>query len=454
MEKDQSQSILKNEIEVTLTTTLPAEFKISNNRISIPSNYDTEKLRKLVKKLLKINEDGKNFIFFINDLLIDNTINSFLTNNNFDLKKISETGLEIAYSFEANEPQLINTIKEDEWIRKIAIRLNQKYDVTEKNYYCVGLFNSEISFYNNNFEKVLKIEDSKKDESSCELLYDVLFFSRTDKLSDNTLIKSSRNDDYNFQIYQVDFEKMSSNLVFVGDRTDYEYVNTLALNPVNFNYFATGDSNGTIKIYNLEETSQSEIESNKKKKRKTEAQTIKTENIIDECHGTNEVKIIKWINNQQILSSGDDFIVKLWNIQTKSNYSVFNTNYKMTTAICPILPGNDKFLTGHEDGSIRLWDIRVNNSLTLSSNKIIFQDAHKNYISDICINPDSANFSHNFTSVGYDKLLKIWDIRSTKKALYEIQTDSEKNYSAVYNSREYLMTGGDNSTINVYQNKF
>ena len=451
---------LKNEIEVVLITSLPEEYVIANNRVSIPGNFDPEKLRKLVQKLLNIREGenaNKNFIFFIDDLLLDSNLNSFLTNNNFDMKKISETGLQITYSFEVEHPELINTIKEDEWIRKISLRNNQKFDTSALEYYCVGLFNSEVTIYNPKFEKVLKITDANKDENYCELLHDLVFFSASDSLNENTLIKASRNEDYAFQIFNVDLSKMSSGLTYVGQKMDSEYVNTLGLNPVDFSYFAAGDTNGTIKIYKLNNeeavsaTAEASSTVNKKKKRKIEANFLKAEAEIENCHNNNEVKILKWINNQQILSAGDDFLIKLWNIHTKTNYSIFNTNYKITTALCPILPGNDKFLSGHEDGTLRLWDLRANNNT--SANKLNFSNAHNNYISDIVTNPDSHIYANNFASVGYDGFLKVWDFRSTKKALFEIKTDSEKNYAAVYNSAQYLLTGGDNSTVNVYQNK-
>jgi WD40 repeat protein len=449
---------LKNEIEVVLVTSLPDEYIIPNNRLSIPANFDTEKLRKLVKKLLNIRDEesdlgskSKNFIFFIDDILLDQNLNSFLTNYNFDLKKISETGLTITYSFEISQPNLINTIKEDEWIRKISLRKNQKYQSSSAEFYCVGLFNSEVSFYNPKFEKVLKIVDTNKDDNYCELLHDLLFFSTNDSLQENTLIKASRNEDYLFHIFNVNLSNMSYNLNFVGEKKDYEYVNTLGLNPVDFSYFVAGDTNGNIKIYKLSENAQSEepAKETKKKRRKIEANYLRPEAEIENCHNNSEVKILKWINNQQILSSGDDFIIKLWNVHTKTNYSVFNTNYKLTTALCEVLPGNDKFLSGHEDGSIRLWDIRANNSN--QATKIVYQNAHQNYVADIVTNPDTEIYSNNFASVGYDGYLRVWDFRSTKKALYEIKTDSEKNYSAVYNSKSYLMTGGDNSTVNVYQ---
>lgn len=448
---------LKNEIEVVLVTSLPEEYVISNNRLSIPANFDTEKLRKLVEKLLNIKVDlpesgskKNNFIFFIDDILLDQNLNSFLTNYNFDLKKISETGLTITYSFEISQPNLINTIKEDEWIRKISLRKSQKYLASSSEFYCVGLFNSEVSFYNPKFEKVLKIVDSNKQDNYCELLHDLLFFSNNDSLNENILIKASRNEDYLFHIFNVNLSNMSYNLNFVGEKSDYEYVNTLGLNPVDFSYFAAGDTNGSIKIYKLSEnTEEPSKENSRKKKRKIEANYLHSESEIENCHNNTEVKILKWINNQQILSTGDDFMIKLWNINTKTNYSQFNTNYKLTTALCPVLPGSDKFLSGHEDGSIRLWDMRANNSH--NAVKTIFQNAHQNYVAEIVANPDTEIYSNNFASVGYDGHLRVWDFRSTKKALFDIKTDSEKNYSAAYNSKSYLMTGGDNSTVNVYQ---
>jgi len=39
------------------------------------------------------------------------------------------------------------------------------------------------------------------------------------------------------------------------------------------------------------------------------------------------------------------------------------------------------------------------------------------------------------------------------KALYAISTDSEKNYTLRYNTMQYLLAGGDNSTVNIYENK-
>ena len=442
---------VNNQIEITFTTTLPEEFHIENNRLSVPSNYDTEKLRKLLNKLLGRDESvtKEKFIFFTANILLDTNLNLFLSENNFDIQKISETGLVVNYAFEIPPPQKVNTMKEDEWIRKIVTRKNQKYDTNNLEPYIVGLFNSELTVYNPNFEKIVKIEDENpknKENDYCELLHDVLFFTKSDNMSQNTIIKASRNEDALFSVYSLDLVKASYSLLYQADKHS-EYANSLSLNPVDFSYFASGNSDGSIRIYKLPEVNQPNPQpEQKKKKRKTEAQLLNPELTLEDCHGHNEVKIIKWINNGQILSSGDDFYVKLWNIQTRTLFSSFNTNYKLTTCISTVL-GNEKFLTGHEDGSIRLWDMRN------ESTRVVFNNAHSKYVSDISTNPDTNLYSNNFSSVGYDGRMKVWDMRAMNKPLFDIATDSEKNYSVAFNSPHYLLTGGDSSTVDVYENK-
>ena len=471
MEKDSNtNSIIKNEIQIILKTTLPEEYAIANNSFTVPSSYDSEKLSVLVKKLIK-QKNEKKFSFFIENISLDSDINLFLQNNNreINLKKISETGLEIYYQFELEEPKLINTIKEDEWIRKISSRLNQKFDNSNLEFFCVGLFNSEITIYNKKFEKILKIEDLNKEENYCELLHDVLFFRPTYSQSDNNdsntgiLIRCSRNEENNFEIFSVDLNRSSYNKIYVNRKHNSEYVNCLSLNPVDFSYFVAGDTDGNLKIFKIPEKSEIDTEnltipnnskSRQQKKRKTEYNFLEHETVLENCHGVNEIKIVKWINNRQIITAGDDFTVKLWNIGTKSNFASYNTNYKITTCMSTIGTENDKFLTGHEDGTVKLWDTRIGSSSTSSQgNKVISWNAHTNYVADISTNPNTDFYTNNFATTGYDGNLKIWDVRQNKNFVYEIRTDSEKNYAVAYNSSDYLMTGGDSSTLNIFENK-
>ena len=107
------------EIEVTLKST-SQEYEITNNTITIPSHFDSSKLNKLVKKLIQTKE---NFNFFIDNILLETSLDDFLLTHVEILKSSEEKTLEIFYSIQINKPNLSNTIKEDEWIRKISIRI-------------------------------------------------------------------------------------------------------------------------------------------------------------------------------------------------------------------------------------------------------------------------------------------------------------------------------------------
>jgi ribosome biogenesis protein YTM1 len=415
-----------NTIEVVLKTNLPDDYSIENPTYDLSKKLDTIQLNKLIKKLISVNE-SKDFIFFIDNKLLDTTIEQFL-NNNPELLKLSEKSVEIYYSLRIDEPKLANTIKEDEWIRKISVR---KGYANKLDYYCVGLFNSEISLYSPGNEKVLTIDEVKDKDSLCELLHDVLFFKSE---NENILIKCSRNEDQNAKVYSVDLTKMTATQTYSLPKHNDEYINCLSLNPVSFSFFCAGGSDGKISIIKLPEST---VEKKTVKKRKIEYQNLEPQSVLEGCH--NEVKNVLWLNNQQMLSSGDDFVVKLWNISTKTNYSSYSMSYKLCTALTNII-STETFLTGQEDGRIKLWDIRQNKP-TISF------VGHSYSAADIAVLPESVN---NFVSVGYDGNVKLWDTRSSKKSLYDIKSDSEKNYSVAFNTRDYILTGGDNSTVNVY----
>jgi WD40 repeat protein len=420
----------KKQIEIVLKTSLPEDYSIANNSMAVPTNFDTNNLDKLVKKMISVN-DTKDFVFYIEDKFLDTNIQIFLQNNPELLKLSEEKPLDVQYTHKVDEPKLANTIKEDEWIRKIAIRKVQNFNNNKLEYYCVGLFNSEISLYNPQFEKVLTIDEVKDKDNCCDLLHDILFYQS--EASESLLIKCSRNEDENIKIFSIDTGKMTYSQIYSVSKKDTEYINCLALNPISFNFFCAGGTDGNINIFKLNDASERKTT----KKRKIEYQNLNPHSSLENCH--TEVKDLVWLNNQQLLSSGDDFSVKLWNISTKTNYSSYNMNYKLCTSLVNIAT-TETFLTGQEDGRIKLWDIKQNKPTVTFT-------GHSYCVADIAILPGSVN---NFLSVGYDGHVKLWDTRSNKKCLYDIKTGSEKNYTIEFNTRDYFLTGGDNSTVNIY----
>lgn len=438
--KAAQENIPKNEKEIIFMTNLPEEFQVANNTITIESTYDQEALNKILKKLLRYNE--KSFNFFISNKILDKPLHNFLLENPDILKESEEKPIEIYYSFQMEEPKLVNTIKEDEWIKKITLRKNANLK-HELEYFCVGLFNSECSFYNRNQEKIFKINENESgnEENVCEILHDICFFNNL--AGDNILLKASRNENEAVKIYNIDLNKAAYKQIYSVGKTDMEYVNALSVNAVDPKFFCAGDTLGNVKIFKIPEAKAAEDsnQNNKNKKRKIYIEKLHPEVVMEKCHDKREIKLISWLNNQQILTTGDDFNMKIWNIHTKTNYLSMNTNHKYVSSICNF--GSDTVISGHDDGRIKFWDLRSGkvSNIFVGHNKLVS-----------AINFDGEDYS-KFSSVGLDGNLNIWDVRSNQAAIFSLKTDCEKNFGLSYNTSDYLICGGESAKINFYSAK-
>ena len=437
-----NNKINPKEVVIVFKTNLPEEYTIEPINITLSTMCEKEDLNKLLKKLLakesKIYED-KNFEFFINNQILDTSLITFIENN---MSIISpEKALEIFYFFELNEPQLINTVKEDEWIRKIVCLSSEdsfQFDSLTK--YCVGLFNSEVSFYDTSFKKVMTVNKQNTDitENLMEMLNDLLFI----KTNNRTIVGiASRSEEENIGFYELNLKAGTSKKVSFVGKNNNEYVNCLSSNPVDLYNFCVGDSTGSVRIYKLPTSNQDEPKSKQNKKQRTEFSRLTHATEIVKAHNS-EIKLIKWINNMQIITSGDDFSIKVWNTSTNANFCNFTSSYRVTTAFTSY-NNTEGILAGYDDGKIRTWDIRAPNQ----TNNLIFH-GHNNKVSEVQFNPLMQQM---FISSGFDKMIKVWDLRS-KKPLYEIKCDEgDKNFGLTFNSGKYFLVGGDNSAVRIYE---
>jgi len=256
--------------------------------------------------------------------------------------------------------------------------------------YCVGLFNSEVTFYNEKFEKILEVKHEKNEDDTVDLLNDLLFFKIE---THNYLITSSRFESEKLKIYSVDFKTSKTELVLKEMKVADEYISSLSLNILSPQFFAGGDTDGNILVYKIDDDFLSTGTKTTKRKKKDFA-SLSPLNKIEKCH--EQVKCIKWMNMNQVASCGNDYTVKVFNINTNSHYCILNTPYSVPTTITS---NNDFLFSGHDDGKIRLWDMR-----SPSKPSLIF-NAHESTVSDIKISPLSNQL---FSSISYDKTIKFF----------------------------------------------
>jgi hypothetical protein len=245
---NKKKDLNKKEMEVKFITDLESEiYKLNQNIFHIPLNFTSNKLNELLNKLLSLNEP-KNFSFFINNIKLTKNLNEFLSEN----KIITENQIEIYYLLEINEPQKTNTIKENEWIKNIQILKEMKFSNKNSNF-CVGLFNGEISFYNsNNKIYTLKNLENSVDEDCLGLLTCLKYY--VDSNNNKILIRCLKNSNNKLEIYNINPELNSYNLLFKNNKIlDENYLN-VDINPINFNIIAmAGQQNkkGIIDIFDI-----------------------------------------------------------------------------------------------------------------------------------------------------------------------------------------------------------
>ena len=449
MSNDKNQ-ILKKEIEIKFVSDLSREYQINQSVFHLPLTMNVNKLNELINKLLNLSPN-KIFSFFIGDIKLLGSLNDFVNDNNIT----TEQQIEIYYMFEIPEPEKSNTIKEDEWIKKISILNEMNYNPSKHNEYIVGLFNGEVSFYNgNNNNKIYSLKNCNNvDEDALALLTDIKYFKR--KESENKiLIRTLRNSLNTFEIYDIDSLKQNQTLLFSNEKINDEYFNCIDINPLNYNIFAMGgtmDNKGIIQIFNLPENlSLNETKKTpNKKKRKINSTILNPTYTFNEVHYS-QCNHITFLDGEYLITGGDDYNINIYNIITNNLFMTLNTFYKDISSICKL--SNKTFLIGYQDGTIKFYDINDSN---LNKNKasLIFKDneAYCGFISDISLCNDKENHPNTFVTSNYDSNIKVWDIRGGKLPLYKVNTgETEKNFSVLFNGIDTIISGGDGSLINIY----
>ena len=449
MSNDKNQ-ILKKEIEIKFVSDLSREYQINQSVFHLPLTMNVNKLNELINKLLNLSPN-KIFSFFIGDIKLLGSLNDFVNENNIT----TEQQIEIYYMFEIPEPEKSNTIKEDEWIKKISILNEMNYNPSKHNEYIVGLFNGEVSFYNgNNNNKIYSLKNCNNvDEDALALLTDIKYFKR--KESENKiLIRTLRNSLNTFEIYDIDSLKQNQTLLFSNEKINDEYFNCIDINPLNYNIFAMGgtmDNKGIIQIFNLPENlSLNETKKTpNKKKRKINSTILNPTYTFNEVHYS-QCNHITFLDGEYLITGGDDYNINIYNIITNNLFMTLNTFYKDISSICKV--SNKTFLIGYQDGTIKFYDINDSN---LNKNKasLIFKDneAYCGFISDISLSNDKENHPNTFVTSNYDSNIKVWDIRGGKLPLYKVNTgETEKNFSVLFNGIDTIISGGDGSLINIY----
>lgn len=152
-----------------------------------------------------------------------------------------------------------------------------------------------------------------------------------------------------------------------------------------------------------------------------------------------KVEGVAWTDLATIYSASYDHTVRSWDVSTAACTAVLPTGH---AALCvDSRPDTSVVISGHSDFKVRLWDPRSLEGTRVSSTF----SSHKNMVSVCAWRPSHA---HQFLSGSNDGTIKVWDMRA-HLPLYTIKAHPSKMTLCAVWARdgEAILSGGtDGST--------
>ena len=484
------------ELRVKFSTDIP-ELKLKENIQSmiIKSSLTRAELLGFIAKLTKYTGRKNLEIFVANEkLFFENeiTLSEFIIKENINFE---EKLLEIFFTYEMEEPKLIDSKKQDEWIKKLNLI---KFDSYLPGIISVGLFNSEINFFNaGNHEKIVQEYSGEKviDESDYLFLNDYCFSnSFIQEESKNTitykslLVSSIRDYENSLVLKEVQIkgnkdkkekekEKRKNSVSsesglfsnfsiktkdnYLVGKKDYEYSTLTENNFINKNQdnkstislIAATEESGSVHFYEIKHSYLEEEKIEKEKKRTKNHSVNQTILPISELKvADNEIHCFTWMDSS-LFATGDLNQITISNYENLSLLNKFNVNSHLVTSIDSI--ENKILLSSHDNGSFKLWDVNVNSGLISNVTK-----AHKGWVTQV---KSLDSQGRKILTAGYDGEIKIWDSRKLDRAYYSFSNQSEdtKNQqskifsiltmpSYSLNNKTKLASGGSSSELDFF----
>mmetsp|Transcript_29032 Transcript_29032/g.83889 ORF Transcript_29032/g.83889 Transcript_29032/m.83889 type:complete len:266 (-) Transcript_29032:2446-3243(-) len=164
----------------------------------------------------------------------------------------------------------------------------------------------------------------------------------------------------------------------------------------------------------------------------------------------------------QLFSASFDQTVRVWD--TVAAMPVCTFPCAKAANSLSVSPSGQELCTAHEDGRVRVWDIRGGNrpagSSSSSASSAVKVDAssalalthtytvHRRMVPQARWNPYEP---HWIASVSHDGCLKILDTRATKLPLQTVSLEGCKLLTVVWVSRSVCATGGSDGVLRLHE---
>jgi ribosome biogenesis protein YTM1 len=424
---DQETIPIPSEVFCVFKTTMSAPYKLPETPISVSIDFTEATLSQLINQLLTDQNDPEDpislqFEFLIKDDFLRGNLKSHIMKHAIS----SETNLVIHYCLALNKPKLAEKVQMEDWISVIS-PINEIEGPL-----LVGSFTGGLRLYGPRAKELLGEGEIKGKSLNAMKVFPNFLKSEPDFShviysghSDESLRISFFNSTEKNKVPHKKNPKLDivTKVLCKGHNSSIEALDS---HPLDNSWFASGAYDGELilwRLNNLETLHESEgiaIEGTRKKIKVSPIKELKPFNKNKLHH--DKISEIIWQKPESLITGSFDHSIKVFDIEKSQESASFLCR---DTAVTGLGILGKTLISGHEDGYIKLWDFRDKTAKKLLK-------SHGIWISKV---RPLENNETIFASAGYDKNVKIWDIRS-EFPLFSLKSHNDKVFCLEWNGKK------------------
>lgn len=404
--------------------TRQAEFSVPVEPISLDGTTTPEQLNVLINSLLE-RGDGEHveFEFLTGEEIIRSTLCEHLEDAGIPIENI----VEVEYAEKCPAPEPIDSLLHNDWVSGVHCA-----KVHDRELILTGSYDCTVTIWTMNGKKLITLPGHSSPVKAVKWVSsDATCASFISTSHDETAILWKWNHQKNI---------VEAMVVCKGHERSVDAVDV----DVSNNRFATGGYDNVIKLWSTS-TDDTELDVKKDsdaKKAKSETRLVTRTPLVSLASHTEAITGIQLCEEKEMISCSMDNTLKVWDLEVGG----FSNNLLGSKAFLDLSYSylNRTVVTASADRHVRLWDPRSKDGAVVKGN----YSSHSGWVSAVHWSP---TFDNQFISASYDGVLKLWDTRSCRASLYDMEGHEERLLCCDWSLPAWMVSGAADNKLKVFK---